>query len=207
MARNFSPRGRIQKREGQDLNLFSGIVSLESKHKVGVAPGQHAVRRSKLSDYGKQLRAKQFVKRTYGVLEKQFRNYFKAAFRQKGSTGENLLKILETRLDNVVFRMGFGRTRKEARQLVSHRLITVNEQIVNIASYLVQPGDVVAIREKAKKQIRIQESMELAKQRNTPTEWIEVDATKLEGVFKSIPERTDLPAEFNEQLIVELYSK
>jgi small subunit ribosomal protein S4 len=206
VARDFSPRGRLQKREQQDLDLFSGITSIEAKHKVGVAPGVHSARRSKLSDYGKQLRAKQMVKRIYGVLEKQFRNYFKESFRRKGSTGENLLKLLEQRLDNVVYRMGFAKTRKEARQLVGHKSVQVNGQTVNIASYNVEPGDVVAIREKAKAQMRIQESIGLAKQR-TPSEWLDIDYDKLEGVFKVVPDRSDLSPEINEQLIVELYSK
>lgn len=206
MARNLSPRGRLQKREQQDLGLFSGVTSLESKHKTGVGPGHHGARRSKLSDYGKQLRAKQLVKRLYGVLEKQFRNYFKEAFRAKGSTGENLLKLLEQRLDNVVYRMGFARTRKEARQMVSHCCILVNGSRVNIPSYRVKPGDIVSVREKSKAQLRIKEALELAKQR-MPSEWIEVDAGKMEGTFKAIPERSELPAEINEQLIVELYSK
>ena len=207
MARNLSPRGRLEKREQQDLGLFSGVVSAESKHKVGVAPGHHSARRSKLSDYGKQLRAKQMVKRMYGVLEKQFSNYFKEAYRCKGSTGDNLLKLLETRLDNIVYRLGFGRTRSEARQLVTHCGILVNGKKVNIPSYLVKPGDVISVREKSKNQQRIKDAVELAKQRPTASEWVDVDYEKLEGTFKSIPERSDLPAEINEQLIVELYSK
>ena len=206
MARDFSPRGRLQKREQQDLSLFSGVKPIESKHKVGVAPGQHAARRTKLSDYGKQLRAKQMIKRMYGVLEKQFRNYFAKAFQAKGSTGENLLKYLECRLDNVVYRLGFAKTRKEARQLVSHKSIMVNGVLVNIASYVVNAGDVISVREKAKKQLRIQESIELSKQR-TATEWLSVDYDKLEGSFIAIPERDQLPAELSEQLVVELYSK
>lgn len=206
MARDFSPRGRIEKREQQDLGLFSGVTAIESKHKVGVAPGVHGARRTKLSDYGKQLRAKQMVKRTYGVLEKPFRNYFKEAFRLKGSTGENLLKLLEGRLDNVVYRMGFGRTRKEARQLVGHNGILVNGKKANIASFSVKPGDVISVREKSKGQMRIQEAIGLAKQRVTP-EWLDVDYDKLEGVFKAVPDRAELSPEINEQLIVELYSK
>lgn len=206
MARNFSPRGRIQKREQCDINLFSGVTSVEGKHKIGVGPGQHGAKRAKLSDYGKQLRAKQMVKRTYGVLEKQFRNYFKEAFRQKGSTGELLLKLLEQRLDNVVYRMGFARTRKEARQLVTHKSICVNGTLVNIPSYKVSPNDVVSIAEHARSQGRIQEALELAKQRTQPS-WVDVDFSKMEGVLKAVPERSDLPPEFSEQLIVELYSK
>lgn len=206
MAKNFSPRGRIQKREQQDLDLFSGVKSLESKHKVGVMPGQHAARRGKLSDYGKQLRAKQMIKRYYGVLERQFRNYFKKSFQAKGSTGENLLKLLEGRLDNIVYRLGFAKTRREARQLVSHKAITVNGQLVNIPSFQVSVNDVVAVAAKAKEQLRIKESIELAKQR-ADVEWLTVDYTKLEGSMKAIPERNQLPAEFSEQLVVELYSK
>lgn len=206
MGRDFSPRGRLQKREQQDLSLFSGVKSIESKHKIGVAPGQHAARRSKLSDYGKQLRAKQMIKRMYGVLERQFRNYFKRAFQAKGSTGEHLLKLLECRLDNVVYRLGFAKTRKEARQLVSHKAIMVNGALVNIASYSLKPGDVISINEKAKQQLRIKESIELAKQRPA-VEWTDVDYDKLEGTFRCIPERDQLPVELSEQLVVELYSK
>jgi small subunit ribosomal protein S4 len=206
MARNFSPRGRLQKREQQDLSLFSGVKSLESKYHVTVMPGQHGAKRVKLSDYGKQLRAKQMIKRIYGVLERQFRNYFSQAFQAKGSTGENLLKFLECRLDNVVYRMGYAKTRKEARQLVGHKAITVNGDVVNIPSYVVAPGDVIAVADKAKKQLRIQESVELAKQR-AEVEWVDVNSDKLEGTFKAVPERDQLPAELSEQLVVELYSK
>lgn len=206
MARNFSPRGRIQKREQQDLDLFSGVKSLESKHKINVMPGQHAVRRSKLSDYGKQLRAKQLIKRYYGVLERQFRNYFGKAFQAKGSTGENLLIMLERRLDNVVYRLGLAKTRREARQLVSHKAVMVNGIKTNIPSFQVSVGDVIAVTEKAKNQLRIKESIELAKQR-TDVEWLEADYTKFEGTVKALPTRDQLPAEFNEQLVVELYSK
>jgi len=170
------------------------------------APGQHGDRRARLSDYGLQLREKQKLRRMYGVLEKQFRNYFKKAAQKKGSTGENLLQMLECRLDNVVYRMGFGSTRSEARQLVSHKAITVNGQVVNIPSYQVQPGDVVAVREKARKQQRIADALALAEQAGFP-EWVEVDSKKMEGTFKAVPERSDLPAEINESLVVELYSK
>jgi small subunit ribosomal protein S4 len=169
-------------------------------------PGQHGDRRGRLSDYGVQLREKQKVRRMYGVLEKQFRNYFKKAAQTKGSTGEILLKLLECRLDNVVYRMGFGSTRSEARQLVSHKAIMVNYTIVNIPSYQVQAGDKVSIREKARKQTRIQDSLNLAEQHGFP-EWIEVDLKGMSGTFKSVPERSELPAEINESLIVELYSK
>jgi small subunit ribosomal protein S4 len=169
-------------------------------------PGQHGDRRGRLSDYGIQLREKQKLRRMYGVLERQFRNYFKKAAQTKGSTGENLLKLLECRLDNVVWRMGFGATRSEARQLVSHKAIVVNDQIVNIASYQVKAGDKISIREKAKKQTRIQDSLTIAEQHGFP-EWVEVDLKGMEGTFKAVPERSDLPAEINESLVVELYSK
>jgi small subunit ribosomal protein S4 len=169
-------------------------------------PGQHGERRRRLSDYGVQLREKQKVRRIYGIMEKQFRNYYKKAAQRKGATGENLLSLLECRLDNVVFRMGFGATRSEARQLVSHKAIEVNGKPVNVASYQVNPEDVVSVREKSKKQVRIQNALALSEQYGFP-EWLEVDAKAMSGVFKRIPDRTDLPAEINEQLIVELYSK
>jgi small subunit ribosomal protein S4 len=165
-----------------------------------------AGRRGRLSDYGVQLREKQKVRRIYGVLEKQFRGYYKEAARRKGATGENLLQLLEGRLDNVVYRMGFGSTRAESRQLVSHKSITVNGVTVNIASYQVKEGDVVAVREKAKNQLRIQNALTIAAQRGE-VEWVEVSNDKKEGTFKRTPERVDLPAEINENLIVELYSK
>lgn len=206
MARYRGPKCKLARREGTDLFLKSGARPLESKCNMERAPGQAQPRRGRLSDYGLQLREKQKVRRIYGVLEKQFRGYYKEAARQKGSTGENLLKLLERRLDNVVYRMGYGSTRAEARQLVSHKAIQVNGQIVNVASYMVKPGDEVIVREKSKNQTRIQGAMELAQQRGI-VEWLEVDAKKLTGVFKSIPERSDLPAEINENLIVELYSK
>jgi small subunit ribosomal protein S4 len=206
MARYIGPKLKLSRREGTDLFLKSGVRAIDSKCKIETAPGQHGARRGRLSDYGLQLREKQKVRRMYGVLEKQFRNYYKDAARLKGNTGENLLQLLEKRLDNVVYRMGYASTRAEARQLVSHKAITVNNQVVNIASYSVQAEDVVSVREKAKKQARIQSALELAGQREKPT-WVEVDAEKKEGVFKRIPERTDLSADINEQLIVELYSK
>jgi small subunit ribosomal protein S4 len=188
------------------LFLKSGVRAIDSKCKIDQAPGQHGARRGRLSDYGVQLREKQKVRRMYGVLEKQFRNYYKEAARLKGNTGENLLQLLEQRLDNVVYRMGFASTRSEARQLVSHKAIVVNGQVVNIPSFNVKADDVVSVREKAKKQARIVAALELADQREKPT-WIEVDNSKMEGTFKRLPERTDLSAEINEQLIVELYSK
>lgn len=206
MARYIGPKCKLSRREGTDLFLKSRGRSLESKCKVDKAPGQHGERRGRLSDYGLQLREKQKLRRLYGVLERQFRGYYQEASRLKGSTGENLLKLLESRLDNVVYRMGFGVTRSEARQLVSHKAIMVNGKVVNIASYQLKAGDVVAVREKAKKQGRIQDSLTLAEQFGVP-EWLEVDAKKMEGVFKDAPARSDLPAEINESLVVELYSK
>ncbi|MGB0846565.1 MAG: 30S ribosomal protein S4 [Thiolinea sp.] len=206
MARYTGPTCKLSRREGTDLYLKSRGVSLEKKCKLDKVPGVHGERRTRLSDYGIQLREKQKVRRIYGVLEKQFRNYYKKAAKTKGATGENLLKLLEGRLDNVVYRMGYGSTRAESRQLVSHKAIMVNGKIVNIASYQVQPGDVVSVRERAKKQARIQDSMNVAEQLGFPG-WVEVDAKKLEGTFKSVPDRSDLPAEINESLIVELYSK
>ena len=206
MARYIGPKCKLSRREGTDLFLKSGVRPLESKCKAEIPPGQHGQRRGRLSDYGVQLREKQKVRRIYGVLEKQFRNYYKAADRLKGATGSNLLQLLETRLDNVVYRMGFGSTRAEARQLVSHKAIMVNGKTVNIPSYKVVPGDVVAIREKSQNQLRINAALELAAQRGLAS-WVEVDAKKKEGTFKVLPERSDLAADINENLIVELYSK
>ncbi|MGH1430254.1 MAG: 30S ribosomal protein S4 [Neptuniibacter sp.] len=206
MARYLGPKCKLSRREGTDLFLKSGVRALDSKCKLEAAPGVHGARRGRLSDYGLQLREKQKVRRMYGVLERQFRSYYKEAARRSGATGENLLQLLEGRLDNVVYRMGFGATRAEARQIVSHRSITVNGQVVNVASYQVQAGDVVAVREKAKTQLRIKNALELAGQRSA-VEWVEVDAGKMEGTYKATPERSELPAEINEQLIVELYSK
>jgi len=207
MARYLGPKCKLSRREGTDLGLKSGIRALESKCHYNRAPGQHgATRRAKISEYGLQLREKQKLRRMYGVLERQFRNYFKKAANLKGSTGENLLQLLESRLDNVVYRMGFASTRAEARQLVSHRAILVNGMTVNIPSYQVAPGDVISVRESAKKQQRIKDALQLASQRST-VDWISVDADKMEGVFKAVPARSDLPAEINESLVVELYSK
>ena len=206
MARYIGPKLKLSRREGVDLMLKSGVRAIEDKCKLDQVPGVHGARRTRLSDYGVQLREKQKVKRLYGVLEKQFRNYYKAAASRKGSTGENLLQLLEGRLDNVVYRMGFGCTRSEARQMVSHKSITVNGTTVNIASYQVLPGDVVAVREKAKKQLRIKASLDLATQ-NGFQEWVDVNCAKMEGVLKALPERADLSADINENLIVELYSK
>ena len=206
MARYLGPKLKLSRREGTDLFLKSGVRAIDSKCNLTTAPGQHGARRGRLSDYGLQLREKQKVRRIYGVLEKQFRNYYKEAARLKGNTGENLLALLESRLDNVVYRMGLASTRAEARQLVSHKAIMLNGQVVNVPSYKVLPEQVISVREKAKKQARIGAALEVAAQREKPT-WIEVDNTKLEGVFKRTPERSDLSADINEQLIVELYSK
>lgn len=206
MARYLGPKLKLSRREGTDLFLKSGVRAIDSKCKLETAPGQHGARKGCLSDYGLQLREKQKVRRIYGVLEKQFRNYYKEAARLKGNTGENLLQLLEQRLDNVVYRMGFASTRAEARQLVSHKAILVNGRVVNIPSYVITPEDTVVIREKSKTQARIIAALELAEQREKPT-WVEVDGKKLEGSFKRLPERSDLSADINEQLIVELYSK
>ena len=206
MAKYTGPKCKLSRREGVDLELKSGLRPLDSKCKADQIPGQHGTRRTRLSDYALQLREKQKLRRIYGILEKQFRNYYKAAAGQKGSTGENLLSLLETRLDNVVYRSGFGSTRAEARQLVNHKAIMVNGKVVNIPSYRVQPNDVITIREKSKKQTRIADSINLAKTRGI-ADWISLDENKLEATFKNVPERTDLPPDINEQLVVELYSK
>jgi len=206
MARYLGPKLKLSRREGTDLFLKSGVRAIESKCKIDNAPGVHGARKPRLSDYGLQLREKQKVRRMYGVLEKQFRNLYKEAARLKGNTGENLLALLEGRLDNVVYRMGFGSTRAESRQLVSHKAIVVNGKVVNIPSFKVKVNDVVSIREKAKKQARIASALEISEQREKAS-WVEVDSKTLEGVFKRTPERSDLSADINEQLIVELYSK
>ena len=208
MARYIGSKCRLCRREGEKLFL-KGEKCYTSKCAIQTRPfppGQHGQRRTRLSDYARQLREKQKLRRIYGVLENQFRLYYKEADRLKGSTGENLLQLLECRLDNVVYRMGFGVSRTEARQLVRHNGITVNGKKVNIPSYNVQPGDVVAVAEKSKEQLRVKSSVEVAQQRGV-AEWIDVDAKKLEGVFKARPERSELPAEIQEQLVVELYSK
>ena len=206
MARYLGPKCKLSRREGTDLFLKSGVRPIDSTCKTETIPGQHGQRRGRLSDYGVQLREKQKVRRTYGILEKQFRGYYKEAARLKGATGENLLQLLECRLDNVVYRMGFGSTRSESRQLVSHKSIMVNGEVVNIPSYKVSEGDVVAIRQKAKEQLRIKSALDLASQR-TQIDWVTVDTSKMEGKFTRKPDRADLSAEINENLIVELYSK
>ena len=206
MARYLGPTCKLSRREGTDLFLKSGIRPLESKCRADSIPGQHGQRRGRLSDYGVQLREKQKVRRLYGVLEKQFRNYYATAARRKGVTGVNLLHLLEQRLDNVVYRMGFGATRAEARQLVAHGCILVNGRKASIPSLQVAEGDVVAVRDRAKKQLRIQSALQLATQRGA-ADWVDVDVNKMEGIFRRTPDRGELPSEINENLIVELYSK
>lgn len=207
MAKYTGPALKLSRREGVDLFLKSGVRAIETKCKLDNAPGQHGANKPRLSDYGMQLREKQKVRRIYGVLERQFRNYYKKAAKMSGNTGENLLQLLESRLDNVVYRMGFGSTRMEARQLVSHKAITVNDHIVNIPSYQVQPSDVIAVREKAKKQLRIKAAIDLSGQRALKPTWIDVDHNAMKGTYKNKPERSELPSDIKEQLIVELYSK
>ena len=207
MARYLGPKAKLSRREGTDLFLKSARRALSDKCKLDSKPGQHGrTSGSRTSDFGNQLREKQKVKRIYGVLERQFRRYFAEAERRKGNTGETLLQLLESRLDNVVYRMGFGSTRAEARQLVSHAAITVNGSVVNIPSMQVRAGDVIAIREKAKKQTRIQETLNLAQQVGA-INWVSVDAAKLEGTFKQVPDRDEISGDINESLIVELYSR
>jgi small subunit ribosomal protein S4 len=208
MAKYIGPKCKLMRREGSDLSLKSTRRAVDTKCKIDNPPGMHGagVRKPRQSDYGLQLREKQKLRRIYGILERQFRNYYKEASRLKGSTGENLLQLLESRLDNVVYRMGFGSTRAEARQLVNHKAILVNGEIVNIPSYVVKADDVVSIRERSRKQARIAEALALAEQIGFP-DWVDVNQGKFEGVFKAVPERSDLPPDINEQLVVELYSK
>ena len=206
MARYRGPSLRLSRREGTDLLLKSGETAVEEKCNMETAPGMHGMRRGRLSDYGLQLREKQKVKRMYGILEKQFRNYYKKAAKSKGNTGENLLSYLEKRLDNVVYRMNFASTRAEARQMVTHKAFEVNGKTVNIPSYQVEQDDVISVREKAKKQIRIKAALDLGDKKES-SGWVEVDKDKFTGVFKSVPDRSDLSAEINENLIIELYSK
>tara|TARA_B100000287_G_scaffold324826_1_gene308931 strand:- start:181 stop:801 length:621 start_codon:yes stop_codon:yes gene_type:complete len=206
MARYIGPKGKLSRREGRDLLLKSGIRSYESKCRSETSPGQHGRRRGRLSDYGIQLREKQKVRRIYGVMEKQFRNYYKQAARKKGVTGTNLLQSLEGRLDNVVYRLGFASTRSEARQLVSHKAIKVNESIVNIPSYQVSVGDIVSLTDKSKKQERVKQALEISASR-PDCDWLKVDKNDFSGVYNAIPERDQLDSDINENLIVELYSK
>jgi small subunit ribosomal protein S4 len=207
LARYIGPNCKLSRREGTDLFLKSARRSLDSKCKLESKPGQHGrTSGSRTSDFGLQLREKQKLKRMYGVLERQFRRYFQEAERRRGNTGETLIQLLESRLDNVVYRMGFGSTRAEARQLVNHRAIELNGHTADIASMLVQAGDVVSVREKAKSQIRIKESVDLATGNGLP-QWVEVDATKLTGVYKQVPDRQDVAHDVHESMVVELYSR
>ncbi|MBN9477066.1 MAG: 30S ribosomal protein S4 [Bordetella sp. SCN 67-23] len=207
MARYIGPKCKLSRREGTDLFLKSARRSLDSKCKLESKPGQHGrTSGARTSDYGLQLREKQKLKRMYGILEKQFRKYFEEADRRKGNTGENLIQLLESRLDNVVYRMGFGSTRAEARQLVSHKALMLNGHTANVPSIIVKAGDVITVREKAKKQARIQEALQLASSQGMP-QWVSVDATKLEGTFKQAPDRADVARDVNESMVVELYSR
>ena len=206
MARYRGATCKLSRREGTDLMLKGRARSLSSKCNMERLPGQHGDRKMRISDYGVQLREKQKVRRIYGVLERQFRNYYKRAARSKGSTGENLLRLLESRLDNVVYRMGFGATRAECRQLVGHKAIAVNGHTVNVPSYQIKPADQISVTEKARKQLRIKDALSVADQIGFP-DWVEVKIEEMMGVFKAPPERSDLPAEINESLVVELYSK
>ena len=206
MARYLGPKCKLSRREGTDLFLKSARRPLDSKCKLESRPGQHGAKQSRVSEYGTQLREKQKIRRMYGVLERQFRTYFAEAASRKGATGENLLQLLESRLDNAVYRMGFGSTRAEARQLVSHCAVQVNGKAVNIPSYLLKPNDVVALKEKAQKQLRVQDSLKLAESSGFPS-WVEVDTKKFSAVFKTLPDRAEFAADINEQLVVELYSK
>src|SRR6188472_611484 len=208
MARYLGPTCKLARREGADLSLKSPARAVDSKCKLEQKPGQHGAggKKARLSDYAVQLREKQKVKRIYGLLERQFSNYYQKASGQKGNTGENLLRMLESRLDNIVYRMGFAVTRAAARQLVSHAAIRVNGKKVNLASYQVRPGDEVALSERAKNQLRVQESLTVSQEMDLAPSWVEVDAKKASGLFKALPERSDLPSDINESLIIELYS-
>ena len=206
MARYLGPKCKLSRREGCDLLLKSGVRDHKSKCKSEKLPGQHGDKKPRLNGYGIQLREKQKIRRLYGVLEKQFRGYYKMAARMKGATGENLMTLLERRLDNVVYRMGFASTRAEARQLVAHKAILVNDKVVNVASFLVSPGDVLSVRQKAKSQGRIQAALALSEQR-TPCDWITVDSASFKGTFSTAPTLTDLSSDYNVNLVVELYSK
>ena len=206
MARYIGPVCKLSRREGTDLFLKSARRSLDTKCKLESRPGQHGAKSTRISEYGTQLREKQKIRRMYGVLERQFRTYFDKAIQKRGATGENLLQMLESRLDNVVYRMGFASTRAEARQLVSHKAIEVNGKPVNIPSYLLRATDVVTVREKSRAQFRIKASLDLAEKNGFPS-WVEVDPKNFKGVFKSLPDRAEFANDVNEQLVVELYSK
>lgn len=207
MARNIGPRCRLSRREGVDLLLTSGARSLDSKCKASVAPGQFGDRQAKVTDYGKQLRMKQLIKRYYGVLERQFQNYYRKAEQAKGASGDNLIKMLEMRLDNIVYRLGLAATRAEARQMINHRAVEVNHEVVNIASYLLKPGDVVSIREQSKKQARIVAAVAASAERGKECDWLSADRDNLSGEVKRYPENTEFPKEFKVHLVIELYSK
>ena len=206
MGRYRGPTCKLSRREGVDLMLKSRARALETKCNLEKLPGQHGDKKGRLSDYGTQLREKQKLRRMYGVLERQFRTYYKKAAQKKGSTGENLLQLLETRLDNIVYRMGFGVTRAESRQLVTHKAIMVNDKIINIPAYQVRSGDAISVAPKAREQLRIKEALNIAEQIGF-SDWLEVDMTAMKGEFKSVPQRSDLPADIDESLVVELYSK
>ena len=207
MARYIGPKCKLSRREGRDLLLKSGIRSYDSKCKSETVPGQHGrTRRPRISDYGVQLREKQRVRRIYGIMEKQFKTYYKQAARKKGVTGDNLLQMLESRLDNLVYRMGFASTRAEARQLVSHKAVLVNNKKINIPSYQLKPGDNITLTDKAQLQSRVQQALEISKNREE-CEWVEVNASIFSGIYKTLPERSSLDTDINENLIIELYSK
>ena len=206
MARYIGPKCKLSRREGTDLFLKSARRSLDTKCKLDSRPGQHGAKSTRISEYGTQLREKQKIRRMYGVLERQFRTYFDKAIAKRGATGEVLLQMLESRLDNVVYRMGFASTRAEARQLVSHKAIEVNGKPVNVPSYLLRATDIVTVREKSRAQLRIKASLELAEQNGFPS-WVEVDAKNFKGTFKQLPDRAEFASDVNEQLVVELYSK
>ncbi|MBK9655421.1 MAG: 30S ribosomal protein S4 [Rhodanobacteraceae bacterium] len=208
MARYIGPTCKLARREGTDLFLKSPARPLDKKCKLEQKPGQHgAAKKAKNSDYSVQLREKQKVKRIYGVLERQFRRYYAEASRRRGATGENLLQLLECRLDNIVYRLGFAVTRAQARQMVAHRGVKVNGKFVDVPSYQVKIGDVVALADRAKEQLRVKEALTLSQEMDLAPGWLEVDAAKAQGVFKQLPDRSDLSADINENLIVELYSK
>jgi len=208
MARYIGPTCKLARREGTDLFLKSPARPLDKKCKLEQKPGQHgAAKKAKNSDYSVQLREKQKVKRIYGVLERQFRRYYAEASRRRGATGENLLQLLECRLDNIVYRLGFAVTRAQARQMVAHRGVKVNGKFVDVPSYQVKVGDVVALADRAKDQLRVKEALTLSQEMDLAPGWLEVDAAKAQGVFKQLPDRSDLSADINENLIVELYSK
>lgn len=206
MAKYLGPKLKLSRREKTDLFLKSNFRAIESKCKLEKLPGQHGLKKSRLSGYGIQLREKQKVKRIYGILEKQFRNYYKKALKLKGHTGENLIKLLECRLDNIVYRLGFSATRAEARQIINHKSITVNKKIINIPSYQVLKNDIISVIKKAKKQTRIKTALEISEQNKKPN-WIEINTKTMEGKLKNIPKRIDISSDINEHLIIEFYSK